>query len=86
MNPKINKIIDEIARTKARIVELQALLPKLERKRIDMENTEIIKTVRNANITPADLPEFIASLNPVNSAIIQEKPTNKGDYLCDAQH
>ena len=65
MNPKIKKVIDEIDRTKAKITELQTLLPELERKRIDMENTEIIKLVRSADILPAELPAFIESLkNP----------------------
>ena len=62
MNPKIKKVIDEIDRTKAKITELQNLLPELERKRIDMENTEIIKLVRSADILPAELPAFLESL------------------------
>jgi len=62
LNPKIKKVIDEIDRTKAKILELQTLLPELERKRIDMENTEIIKLVRSADILPAELPAFIESL------------------------
>ena len=62
MNSKIKKIIDEIERTKAKITELQNLLPELERKRIDMENTEIIKLVRSADILPAELPAFLESL------------------------
>ena len=69
MNPKIKKVIDEIDRTKAKILELQTLLPELERKRIDMENTEIIKLVRSADILPAELPAFIESLkNPKSPA------------------
>jgi len=62
MNPKIKKVIDEIERTKSKILELQILLPELERKRIDMENTEIIKLVRSAEILPAELPAFLESL------------------------
>ena len=62
MNPKIRKVIEDIERTKTKIAELQTLLPELERKRIDMENTEIIKLVRSADILPAELPAFIESL------------------------
>jgi hypothetical protein len=62
MNPKIKKTRDELERTKAKIIELQALVPQLERSIIDMENTDIIKAVRSADIAPADLPAFIASL------------------------
>ena len=63
MNAKINKAVDEVERTRAKIAELQALLPELERKRIDMENIEIIRLVRSANITLADFPEFVKELN-----------------------
>jgi len=68
MNPKINKAIEEIERTKAKIAELQALLPELERRRVDMENTEIIRLVRSASIAPADLPEFLEAIKAINAA------------------
>ena len=67
MNPKIIKAIEEIERTKAKIAELQALLPELERRRVEMENTEIIRLVRSASIAPADLPEFIGALKTINA-------------------
>jgi len=62
MNPKIKKTRDELERTRAKITELQALVPQLERSITDMENTEIVRLVRSAEIAPADLPAFIASL------------------------
>jgi hypothetical protein len=62
LNPRIKKVIDDIERTRAKILELQTLLPELERKRIDMENTEIIKLIRSADILPAELPAFLESL------------------------
>lgn len=62
MSSKVQKAVDEIARTKAKIKELQALLPQLERKRLELENDEIIKAVRSADISPADLPQFLQSL------------------------
>ena len=70
MNLKINRIIDEIARTKAKIAELQTLLPELERKRLDMENTEIVRLVRSANIAPAELPGFVESLRKAGTAAV----------------
>jgi len=84
VNPKIKKVIDEIQRTKAKILELQTLLPELERKRIDMENTEIVKLVRSANILPAELPAFIESLkSPKN--IIPTIPSDD-DYSNEENH
>jgi len=67
MNPKINKVIEEIERTKAKVAELQALLPDLERRRVDMENTEIIRLVRSASIAPADLSEFLEAIRTINA-------------------
>ena len=62
MNSKIQKINDEIERTKAKIAELQALLPELERKRTDAENTEILRLVRSANIAPGEIAAFVESI------------------------
>ena len=61
MNPKLQKIVNDIERTKAKITELQALLPELEGRKIDLENTEIIKLVRSVNVAPGDLAAFIAT-------------------------
>jgi len=68
MNQRIQKIIDEIERTKTKIAELQALLPELERKRVEMENNEIIRLVRSASIAPTDLPEFLEAIKTINAA------------------
>jgi hypothetical protein len=62
MNPRIQKVIDEIKRTKAKIAELQALLPELERKKTDLENTEIVRLVRSANVAPGDIAAFVESI------------------------
>ena len=79
MNPKIKKTRDELERTKAKITELQALVPHLERSVTDMENTEIIKAVRSADIAPADLPAFIASLKRTNAAAPEHAETPAQD-------
>lgn len=68
MNQKIRKAIEEIERTKAKIAELQALVPELERKRIDMENTEIVRLFRSLNIPPENLPGFIEAYGRGNAA------------------
>ena len=76
MNQRIQKVIDEIERTKAKIAELQALVPELERKRVEMENNEIIRLVRSASIAPADLPEFLAAIKTNNAAAPETIVTN----------
>ena len=59
MNPKLIKINSEIDRTREKIAELQELLPKLENRRTELENFEIIKLVRSANIAPGELSAFV---------------------------
>ena len=83
MNPKINKVIDDIERTKAKISELQTLLPELERKRIDMENTEIIRLVRSADIAPADFPEFVRSLKTARAAVSEPYAVTKSSAVAE---
>jgi hypothetical protein len=62
MNPRIQKITDDIDRTKAKISELQTLLPELERKKTDAENTEIRRLLHSANILPGDIAAFIETI------------------------
>ena len=59
MNQKIQRVVNEIERTRAKITELQARLPVLEKQKTDLENIEIITAVRSANVPPAELTEFI---------------------------
>ena len=64
MTTKLEKTIREIARTKAKILELQALLPELERQRTELENAEIVRVVREASVAPADLAAFLRTIRP----------------------
>jgi hypothetical protein len=59
VNTKLQKIISEIDRTRQKISELQALIPKLEKQKTELENAEIIKSFRSINITPAEFADFV---------------------------
>ncbi len=59
MATKLQKICAEIERTKAKIAELQASLPALEKQREELENSEWVKALRTANVAPADFTAFI---------------------------
>ena len=61
MNPKLQKVNKDIERTRAKIEELQGFLPDLEKQRTELENLEIVRTIRGANIAPGDLTEFITA-------------------------
>jgi len=62
MNPQINKIKNDIQKTKEKIAELQHLLPELERKKIELENAEIVRLVRKASVEPGELAGFLDSI------------------------
>jgi prefoldin subunit 5 len=56
---KIERINEEIGRTKEKISGLQSHLRDLERKKTEAENTEIIATVRSAELSQQELLAFI---------------------------
>ncbi len=59
MNPKITKIVAEIGRMKAKIADYQNRLRELERQKTELENADIVATVRGIDIPPEQLAEFI---------------------------
>jgi len=59
MNQKLQKIMSDIEKTNAKIKELQILLPQLEKKRIDLENDEIITLFRSSKVAPNDFADFV---------------------------
>lgn len=61
MNPKTEKIIKEIEKTKAKIKELQEKLAELEDKKTQLENEDFAAISRSYNLTPAQLAEFLKS-------------------------
>ena len=62
MNAKIEKVTREISRTKDRISEQQAKLRDLEKQKTELENTEIVETVRGMEISFADLATLLQSM------------------------
>lgn len=67
-NKKIAKVEADIAKTRAKLAELQALLKEQERQKLELENTNIVDMVRGLNISLADLPALLEKLNGGNAA------------------
>lgn len=65
---KIEKVIDEISKTKIQISELQSRLKQLEQQRTEIENSDIVGTVRSYNISIKELEEMI-KLFKANKAV-----------------
>jgi len=94
LNPKIIKIIDEINKNKEKTAKLQEQLPKLERKRAELENTEIIRLVRSSSIAPDQLSSFIEfieqnGLDRQQGEMADENSLisdNIDELHCDGQH
>lgn len=59
MSGKINKVIAEIDKTKAKISEYNSRLRELEKQKTELENTEIVELVRGVEASPAELAAFI---------------------------
>lgn len=75
MNPKLQKVIRDIERAKSKITELQAHLPELERQKKELEDLEIIRVFRTADIAPEDFAEFVAAYKAQAQGGAPAKPT-----------
>ncbi len=59
MNPKLQKVTKDIERAKAKIADLKAALPAMEELKTRLENEELIKAFRAANVAPENIDAFI---------------------------
>ena len=64
MNPKIEKLENEIVKTREKLVEMQERLKNLERQKTEMENSEIVALFRSLDMTPSELAAFIKEMQP----------------------
>lgn len=87
MNQKLQSIIRNIEQTKTKIEELRAQLPEFERKKTELENTEIIKAFRSANVAPEDLTAFVEACKAslTSGAARIEQPTTQTNMM-EEQH
>jgi len=61
-NPKIEKIISDIEKTKSKILAYQSKLRDFEREKTRLENEQIIALVRSEKISDAELTTLMKSL------------------------
>ena len=64
MNAKIERVCKEIEKTKEKISEQQARLRDLEKQKTELENLDIVSTVRGMNISFADLAALLNNVRP----------------------
>ena len=68
MNPKIERVIKDIDKTKEKITEYQSRLRELEKQKTEFENIEIVEAVRGMDIPLNDLPAILKALREQNGA------------------
>ena len=61
MNPKIEKAVRDIERTKNKIADLQAKQRTLEQLKTELENEEIVALFRKERLTEDEFREYIQS-------------------------
>ena len=79
MNPRIQKISDEIEKLKRKITNNQTRLRDLERQKVELENADIVAAVRSIDVPPEDLSAFIQKLQ--NQAIPNLDPKQEGHFF-----
>ena len=62
MNPKIERITNEIEKLRSKMSGYQNRLRELERQKTELENADIIAAVRGVDVAPDELAAFIRML------------------------
>lgn len=69
MNPKYQKVCAEIAKTEKKIEDLQAQLKELYDRKTEMENLEIINTVRAMVMDKDQIMSFLSAMKTGGAVI-----------------
>ena len=69
MNPKYQKVCAEIAKTEKKIEDMQAQLKELYDRKTEMENLEIINTVRAMVMDKDQIMSFLSAMKTGGVAI-----------------
>ena len=69
MNAKIERVCKEIDNTKGKINEQQARLRELEKQKTELENVEIVDTVRGMDISFSDLAELLKAARATSGQV-----------------
>lgn len=69
MNPKYQKVCAEITKTEKKIEEMQAQLKELNDRKTEMENLEIVNTVRAMVMDKDQIMSFLSAIKTGGAAI-----------------
>ena len=79
MNPKSQKVCAEIAKTEKKVEDLQGQLKELYDKKTELENLEIVNTVRAMVMDKDQIMSFLAAMKDSKA----EKPTTTQQEVTD---
>lgn len=74
MNTKLNRILDEIKRTEEKIAAWKEHLEELNVRKKQLEDAEIIKSIRSMKLDSREMLLFLESIQNGTVAIRQEQP------------
>lgn len=77
MNPKINKITEEIEKVRTKITTYQARLRDLEHQKTELENADIVAMIRGINISPNEFSEFVRMFKEQQNCAVPDIPSPK---------
>jgi len=69
LNAKIERVSKEIDKMKGKISDQQARLRELEKQKTELENIEIVDTVRGMDISFADLAELLKAARATSGQV-----------------
>ena len=69
MNPKYQKVCADIAKTEKKVEDLQAQLKELYGRKTEMENLEIINTVRAMVMDKEQIMSFLSAMKTGGAAV-----------------
>jgi len=72
MNPRINKINNEIDKIQARLVKDKGRLQELKEQKQKLEDGEILATVRSLDVTPDELAGFLQKMKEEQQVLSEE--------------
>lgn len=75
----MERITTEIARLKTRIADDQSRLRELERKRLEIENTEILGVIRGIDMTHEELLTYLKSCKSQRSKTVPDEQGDEND-------
>ena len=81
MNAKIQRVCKDIEKSKEKISTEQTRLKDLERQKTELENLDIVNTVRGMNISFADLAALLKQSNANAPTIGNATATTSGQHV-----